>query len=636
MTLLKTKKLGTRKYNDLVLSLYNAKTAVFGTHPAKPEGMDTDEGDGEGSSGDINSVQKESKRLRDTAILIWKQSKLQLAYEVKRFGGLSILKGDTGVKPIPSEMRRRWKKKKELEEGSGIKGGLIARLLRKLLGKTWLKIKRLLKRIVGKRGIKLVRRLRRILRKWRVVGKRLRRNLLKPFRQTSRFIKSLPGKTASLLKRGAIGAWRGGKKLVTTGIEGAKNLGKNIWKSTEKVRNQAGDFIKRKKNDIGNFFQKKGDQLGDFAKRNKDKLFDWGKKKAGEGMDLLKAGKSNADKFFKNLKPKQVLKKLADTPLLKRLAKVASKGGARSIPVASAALAVNDIEKYRRMGGVKGWIGMTLASMDMAGDVGTLATAPAAATGVGAAVPAISQVISQIGGWGLTAFELGQVLLGGDPDAGSDGKKHKGFLGFNDGGKVLKPQLALVGEGGESEYIVPQSRLGWFVAPLIADVVESAVEQTEKDASKIHGHIDDSSEEVARSQVTDRDAVGVQFSWRPGKSFNASAHVKGVEVASHNRETWTKEGTVESTMRGLDSSIHRMNYDYENPIEDRILTARKELNMVDPDPEPDFTDIIPTLSNTLMIAQADPQLIPVPIDSGGNAVSRSNSFAVWGRKTEGN
>lgn len=636
MTLLKTKKLGTRKYNDLVLSLYNAKTAVFGTHPAKPEGMDTDDGDGEGSSGDINSVQKESKRLRDTAILIWKQSKLQLAYEVKRFGGLSILKGDTGVKPIPSEMRRRWKKKKELEEGSGIKGGLIARLLRKLLGKTWLKIKRLLKRIVGKRGIKLVRRLRRILRKWRVVGKRLRRNLLKPFRQTSRFIKSLPGKTASLLKRGAIGAWRGGKKLVTTGIEGAKNLGKNIWKSTEKVRNQAGDFIKRKKNDIGNFFQKKGDQLGDFAKRNKDKLFDWGKKKAGEGMDLLKAGKSNADKFFKNLKPKQVLKKLAETPLLKRLAKVASKGGARSIPVASAALAVNDIEKYRRMGGVKGWIGMTLASMDMAGDVGTLATAPAAATGVGAAVPAISQVISQIGGWGLTAFELGQVLLGGDPDAGSDGKKHKGFLGFNDGGKVLKPQLALVGEGGESEYIVPQSRLGWFVAPLIADVVESAVEQTEKDASKIHGHIDDSSEEVARSQVTDRDAVGVQFSWRPGKSFNASAHVKGVEVASHNRETWTKEGTVESTMRGLDSSIHRMNYDYENPIEDRILTARKELNMVDPDPEPDFTDIIPTLSNTLMIAQADPQLIPVPIDSGGNAVSRSNSFAVWGRKTEGN
>ena len=634
MTLLKTKKLGTRSYNDLVLSLYNAKTAVFGTHPPKPEGLDTDDGDGEGSGGDINSVKKESKKLRDTAILLWKQSKLQLAHERKTFGNLSILKDGTRVPAGTPEMRRRWQKKKELEDPKG--GSWLSRLFRKILGKSWLKIKRLLKRIVGKRGIKLVRRLRRILRKWRVVGKRLRRNLLKPFRQTSRFIKSLPGKTASLLKRGAIGAWRGGKKLVTTGIEGAKNLGKNIWKSTEKVRNQAGDFIKRKKNDIGNFFQKKGDQLGDFAKRNKDKLFDWGKKKAGEGMDLLKAGKSNADKFFKNLKPKQVLKKLAETPLLKRLAKVASKGGARSIPVASAALAANDIEKYRRMGGVKGWIGMTLASMDMAGDVGTLATAPAAATGVGAAVPAISQVISQIGGWGLTAFELGQVLLGGDPDAGSDGKKHKGFLGFNDGGKVIKPQLALVGEGGESEYIVPQSRLGWFVAPLIADVVESAVEETEKDASKIHGHIDDSSEEVARSQVTDRDAVGVQFSWRPGKSFNASAHVKGVEVASHNRETWTKEGTVESTMRGLDSSIHRMNYDYENPIEDRILTARKELNMVDPDPEPDFTDIIPTLSNTLMIAQADPQLIPIPVGSGGNAVSRSNSFAVWGRKTEGN
>ena len=634
MTLLKTKKLGTRSYNDLVLSLYNAKTAVFGTHPPKPEGLDTDDGDGEGSGGDINSVKKESKKLRDTAILLWKQSKLQLAHERKTFGNLSILKDDTRVPAGTPEMRRRWQKKKELEDPKG--GSWLSRLFRKILGKSWLKIKRLLKRIVGKRGIKLVRRLRRILRKWRVVGKRWRRNLLKPFRQTSRFIKSLPSKTGKLLKRGAIGAWRGGKKLVTSGIEGAKNIGKNIWKSTEGARNQAGDFLKRKKADIGNFFQKKGTELGDFAKRNKDKLFDWGKKQAGEGMDLVKAGARNTEKFFKNLKPKQVLKKLAETPLLKRLAKVASKGGARSIPVASAALAMNDIEKYRRMGGVKGWIGMTLASMDMAGDVGTLATAPAAATGVGAAVPAISQVISQIGGWGLTAFELGQVLLGGDPDAGADGKKHKGFLGFNDGGKVIKPQLALVGEGGESEYIVPQSRLGWFVAPLIADVVESAVEETEKDANKIHGHINDSSEELVNQQVTDRDAVGVQFSWRPGKSFNASAHVKGVEVASHNRETWTKQGTVESSMRGLDSSIHRMNYDYENPIEDRILTARKELNMVDPDPEPDFTDIIPTLTNTIMVAQADPQLIPIPVGSGGNAVSRSNSFAVWGRKTEGN
>jgi len=608
MTLLKTKKLGTRKYNDLVLSLYNAKTAVFGTHPSEPEGMDTDEGDGEGSGGDINSVEKESKRLRDTAILLWKQSKLQFTYEVKRFGGLSILKGDTEGKPIPSEMRRRWKKKKELEKGSGIKGGLIARLLRKLLGKTWLKIKRLLKRIVGKRGIKLVRRLRRILRKWRVVGKRLRRNLLKPFRQSSRFIKSLPGKTASLLKRGAIGAWRGGK-----------NLGKNMWKSTEKVRNQAGDFLKRKKNDIGNFFQKKGDQLGDFAKKNKDKLFDWGKKKAGEGMDLLKAGRSNADKFFKNLKPKQVLKKLAETPLLKRLAKVASKGGARSIPVASAALAVNDIEKYRRMGGVKGWIGMTLASMDMAGDVGTLATAPAAATGVGAAVPAISQVISQIGGWGLTAFELGQVLLGGDPDAGADGKKHKGFLGFKDGGKVVKPQLALVGEGNESEYIVPQSRLGWFVAPLIADVVESAIDQTEKDANKIDGQIDDSDGLVADTRTLGPNTPLPSPGWGRKGGFTPAP-------------MWQKP----SPSGGSGSWGTSIKLAKQDPIEDRILTARKELNMVDPDPEPDFTDIIPTLSNTLMIAQADPQLIPVPIDSGGNAVSRSNSFAVWGRKTEGN
>ena len=356
-----------------------------------------------------------------------------------------------------------------------------------------------------------------------------------------------------------------------------------------------------------------------FAKKNKDRLFDWGKKQAGEGMDLVKAGARNTEKFFKNLKPKQVLKKLAETPLLKRLAKVAAKGGARSIPVASAALAMNDIERYRRMGGVKGWIGMTLASMDMAGDVGTLATSPAAATGVGAAVPAISQVISQIGGWGLTAFELGQVLLGGDPDAGSDGKKHKGFLGFNDGGKVLKPQLALVGEGGESEYIVPQSRLGWWVAPLISDIVETAVEQTEKDANKINGQIDDSDGLVADTRTLGPNTPLPSPGWGRKGGFTPTP-------------MWQKP----SPSGGSGSWGTSIKLAKQDPIEDRILTAKNELNMVDPDPEPDFTDIIPALTNTLMIAQADPQLIPIPVDSGGNAVSRSNSFAVWGRKTEGN
>ena len=148
MTLLKTKKLGTRSYNDLVLSLYNAKTAVFGTHPPKPEGLDTDDGDGEGSGGDINSVKKESKKLRDTAILLWKQSKLQLAHERKTFGNLSILKDDTRVPAGTPEMRRRWQKKKELEDPKG--GSWLSRLFRKILGKSWLKIKRLLKRIVGK------------------------------------------------------------------------------------------------------------------------------------------------------------------------------------------------------------------------------------------------------------------------------------------------------------------------------------------------------------------------------------------------------------------------------------------------------------------------------------------------------
>ena len=102
------------------------------------------------------------------------------------------------------------------------------------------------------------------------------------------------------------------------------------------------------------------------------------------------------------------------------------------------------------MGGWKGKVGMLLAGMDLSGDAATLATSPAAISGVGASVPAIAQVVSQIGGWGLTIFELGQVLMGQDPYMGTDGKSKKGFIpGLADGGVVSSPTQALIAEGGE-------------------------------------------------------------------------------------------------------------------------------------------------------------------------------------------
>ena len=568
----KTKKLGTRNYNDLVLSLYNAKTAVFGAHPDKPKG-DSDDGDGEGSGGDINSVQKESKKLRDTAILLWKQTKLELTYERSRFGNLGIMKSKKVV-PGTSEMRRRWAKKKELEDPKG--GTWLNRLFRKLLGKAWLKIKRGLKRLIGKRGIKAIRRLRRLLRKWRTIGKRFRRTIFRPFRQASRFIKSLPGKAFNAIAKKAKSAFtkKPAQKLLQSGAETAST--KLLKSGTE---SGAKKLIQSGTKEIAEVGSKKIAKTGTKQLLKQFKLF-------------YKAG------------PGKLLKRI---PFIGAIADALINIFVFKEPVAKAVFMATGA-------GIGAWAGGIAAAA--AGSV-----IPFLGTAVGGTLGAIAG--------GMIGDALGGLLY--DVTIGK-GKTE----GAAEGAQIKKPQLIMVGEGKEDEYIVPKSRLGWFVAPLIADVVESAVEDVAEENKKDMESGDDTSEAIVQPEVTDRDAVGAQFTWKPGRSFSASAHVKGVEVASHKRETWTKQGTVASTMRGLDSSIHRMNYDYENPIEDRILTAKKELNMVDPEPEPNYEDILPSLANTVMIAQvSEPQVVPFPV-GGSSAATKSSSFAVWGRKTEGN
>ena len=101
-----------------------------------------------------------------------------------------------------------------------------------------------------------------------------------------------------------------------------------------------------------------------------------------------------------------------ESPLAKRLTKVMGKGAARAVPIASMALSANDIARYEKIGGWKGKVGMFLATLDLAADGTTLISGPLAATGWGAAVPGIAQIVSQIAGWGLTGFELIQVLMG--------------------------------------------------------------------------------------------------------------------------------------------------------------------------------------------------------------------------------
>ena len=210
------------------------------------------------------------------------------------------------------------------------------------------------------------------------------------------------------------------------------------------------------------------------------------------GKNITKFGKNMVQgtvenfKKLKNLwkgrkvileRAKALVKGIMESPMAKRLSKVMSKGAGRAVPVVSMGLSLNDITRYEKIGGWKGQLGMFLASMDLAADGTTLVSGPLAATGWGAAVPGIAQIVSQIAGWGLTGFELVQVLMGQDPYAGwneetqsYDKESQKGIMRFSEGGEVTRPTKALIGEGGEGELVIPHSKMGKVMSSLFKEV----------------------------------------------------------------------------------------------------------------------------------------------------------------------
>ena len=128
---------------------------------------------------------------------------------------------------------------------------------------------------------------------------------------------------------------------------------------------------------------------------------------------------------------KNVLPKLLKGPGAKKAISIAlGRGAGRMIPVASSALAADDVARYTKKGD---WLGMALATIDMVAS----GTEAAYGTGVGAPVGAAASLIANIAGWGLTAYEIGQILLGGDPFS------TKGILPFETGTK-MQPSASMV------------------------------------------------------------------------------------------------------------------------------------------------------------------------------------------------
>ena len=251
-------------------------------------------------------------------------------------------------------------------------------------------------------------------------------------------------------------------------------------------------------------------------------------------------------------------------------------------------------------------------------------------TAAGSVVPIVGNLIGATAGGAIGSL-LGGIV--GDMLGGFLYKLITGGKGAKEGAKVKKPQFILVGEGGEDEWIVPKSKLGWWVAPLVGDIIEESVDEEQQENAKLKRETDKISEEsVENVEQTSEESK----TWKPGKMFNP---VIQLSKLFDKKSTNIKE--MMSIIQSQERTIEQL-----KPVDkpDSPITpvknpepARTTLNNIDPDPEPDYAEVIPSLlqSTTTTVISDGGQMIPFPVPVGVDGGS-ADAYAVWGRKVVGN
>jgi len=577
----KSEDLKMRGFNALTQSIFNVKTAVFGKKmPEKvSEAEDTEEASN--NIKDFKVVNKSSARLRTTAILVHKQALMEFKYEQKRFGKLRIGDSKPTVRGLSPTLRKRLQLKKTADmdiDFSGFKK-MIDSLLKKIMAKVWLRIKRGIKRLIGKKGIKFIRSIKKIFRKIKINFKLFRRFAFKPFRQARRFVQSLPKK-----------AWNLSKNLVKKGISSVKT----------QLLKRGG--VKGIKSSVGKVVKNTGKML-----LKRFKLF----YKAGPG------------RFIKKI------------PLVGSIIDFAINYFIFKEPLGKAVLKAAGA-------GIGAWAGGLAAAA--AGSV-----IPFLGTAVGGTLGAIAggMIGDALGGL------LYDLIVGGGKGAKTETTTSKSKIsivngqivedsssvetttdGAKEGAKVKKPQFVLVGEGGEDEWIVPKSRLGWWIAPLVGDIIEESVDNEKQENAKLKRETDKISEEsVETIEKTDESKT-----WKPGKIFDPV-----IKLSKFFDKGSTDMSEAISMIKSQERIIEKLKPVKQEPNPTISTTtqspepARTTLNNIDPDPEPDYAEVLPSFlqqPDTAIMTQ-ESQLVPLPIPVGVDGGS-SESYAVWGRKVVGN
>ena len=577
----KSEDLKMRGFNALTQSIFNVKTAVFGKKmPEKvSEAEDTEEASN--NIKDFKVVNKSSARLRTTAILVHKQALMEFKYEQKRFGKLRIGDSKPTVRGLSPTLRKRLQLKKTADmdiDFSGFKK-MIDSLLKKIMAKIWLRIKRGIKRLIGKKGIKFIRSIKKIFRKIKINFKLFRRFAFKPFRQARRFVQSLPKK-----------AWNLSKNLVKKGISSVKT----------QLLKRGG--VKGIKSSVGKVVKNTGKML-----LKRFKLF----YKAGPGRFIKKIPLVGSIIDF------AINYFIFKEPLGKAVLKAAGAGiGAWAGGLAAAAA-----------GSVIPFLGTAIG-----GTLGAIAGGM-----IGDALGGLLYELITSGGKGAkteTTTTKSKISIVNGQIVEDSSSVETTTDGAKEGAKVKKPQFVLVGEGGEDEWIVPKSRLGWWIAPLVGDIIEESVDNEKQENAKLKRETDKISEEsVDTIEKTDESKT-----WKPGKIFDPV-----IKLSKFFDKGSTDMSEAISMIKSQERIIEKLKPVKQEPNPTISTTtqnpepARTTLNNIDPDPEPDYAEVIPGLleASTTVISQESSQPIPLPVPVGVDSES-SAAYAVWGRRVVGN
>ena len=572
MTVLKTKS------EDMKMRGFDDLTqAIFDVKSAifgkkMPEKPEGAEDKGDKGNVDEKELVKESKQLKNISVKLHKQALIEFKYEKARFGKLGLAKPN----PIKSFFGGLFGGEVDDDDkDDGKSGGLLGQLLGKL--KKLIKdfFKNLMKGVWRriKTGIK------------RLIGRK-GRLFIKSLKKIFRKIKV----NFKLFRRFAFKPFRQARRFVQSLPKKAFNLTKNVVK-------RGATFLK--KQFVKNVGSKVLKQSGKSTVKN-------------VGMSFLKRMK-----IFYKAGPGRFIKKI---PLVGALVDFAINYYIFKEPLKKAL--------FKAVGAGIG----TMVGGFLAGKLAAIVTTGFLAPVLGPFAPIVGAAI------GGAAGKFVGGLLGGIAGDFLGGLLYRVFSGggAKEGAKIKKPQYVLVGEGGEDEWIVPKSRLGWWIAPLVGDIIEESVDEEQQENAKLKRETDKISEESIET-VEETEEKDKSKTWKPGKIFDPVIKLskffekKSSDIKEMMSIISSQERIIEQ-LKPVDKPDSSIDAPTKSP-----QPARTTLNNIDPDPEPDYAEVVPSLlqaTNTTVISE-EGQMLPFPIPVGVDGGS-SAAYAVWGRKVVGN